>query len=119
MNRGILGEMNGGKQLGEDCVIRYGPGTRVIKDGTIEFDAACRLNVTFGHGSGFGELILKGLSAFTPRISDFGGTQANAAHSDEIELLNFDAQKLKDSVSYNCDTGITTLTVWDAKNLAR
>ena len=102
--------------LVKDAVDSCNSGHTLIKEGTVQFDAASDSNVAFDNSTGYGALLLKDWAQFSGEISGFGGTQANAAHSDEVELLNFDAQKLKDSVSYDADTGITTLTVWDSKH---
>jgi hypothetical protein len=93
-------------------------GTATIHGGTLEFDAASNVNVTFDNGSDadYGTFILKDWAAFTGTISGFDGSHANAANSDEIELLNFDPKKLKDMAVYDSQTGITTLTIWDAKH---
>jgi hypothetical protein len=115
-NAGVLEATNGGTLLVKDAVDSCDSGHTLIKDGTVQFDAASDSNVAFDNSTGYGALLLKDWAQFSGEISGFGGTQANAAHSDEVELLNFDAQKLKDSVSYDADTGITTLTVWDSKH---
>jgi len=95
-------------------------GTATIRGGTLEFDAASNVRVAFDNGldPDYGKFILKDWAAFTGDISGFAGCQANAAHSDEIELLNFDAQKLRDVAVYDPDSGITTLTIWDARHSA-
>jgi hypothetical protein len=96
-------------------------GTATIHGGTLEFDAASNVNVTFDNGSDadYGTFILKGGAAFTGEISGFDGSNANAASSDEIELLNFTGCNLRDTACYDSDTNITTLTIWTSKNCVR
>jgi hypothetical protein len=55
---------------------------------TLEFDN--------GLDAGYGKFILNDWAAFIGDISGFSGSQANAAHSDEIELLNFTGCNLRD-----------------------
>jgi hypothetical protein len=93
-------------------------GTATIHGGTLEFDAASNVNVAFDNGLDpeYGKFILKDWAAFTGDISGFAGCQPNAAHSDEVELLNFTGCNLRDTACYDSQTNITTLTIWTSKN---
>ena len=89
----------------------------MISGGTMEFDAAASVAVTFDNGAGgtnYGVLILNDPSHFSGNISGFSGTAADLAHSDGIDLvgINFNSGQFSDS--YDTSTGI--LTVSDGTN---
>ena len=89
-------------------------GTATIEGGTLQFDAASNTTVKFDNGASgtdYGLFVLKDWSDFSGTIKEFTGTADNAAHSDEVELLNFTGSHLTDVAHYNSSTGITTLKI--------
>ena len=112
-NSGLLEAVTGGTLHIEDAVTGSGAGYALIEGGTLEFDAASNVGVTFNNGAGtnYGELILTNWSSFTGQITGFTGTAATAASSDEIALLNFGTTSVADVATYHSGTGITTLTI--------
>ena len=83
-NLGILEVTNGGLLQVQDAVNDCGSGHVLIKDGTIEFDAAANVDVTFDNCTGYGKLVLGDAKDFAGTISGFGGTDVN--NTDEIDL---------------------------------
>ena len=110
INYGVLEASNGGTLQVQDAVTG---GTAVIAGGTMEFDAASSVAVTFDNGASgttFGALVLIDPSHFTGDISGFVGTAPDTAHSDAIDVagLNFNSGQFSDS--YDSSTGILTLS---------
>jgi hypothetical protein len=92
-------------------------GTAVITGGTLEFNAASSVAVTFDNGAGgttYGVLILVDPAQYTGDISGFTGTAPNAASSDEIDLIGINYNSGQFTDSYNAATGV--LTVSDGTN---
>ena len=118
-NSGIL-EANGGTLHFEASVSNSGAGSAVVAAGTLEFDAASNVNVTFNNGSAstsYGELVLKDASQFTGEIAGFAGTAPDQAHSDTIDLAGINYSSASFSESYDPSTGL--LTVTDGSNSAK
>ena len=126
-NEGTLEASNGGTLQIEDAVTNSGAGYALIKGGILQLDASASMGgatdgVAFDNGGGigvgtdYGELVLGDWRQFSGDIKGFDGTAANAASSDEIELLNFTGRHLTDVAHYDSDTGITTLTISDSSN---
>ena len=92
-------------------------GAASIHGGTLEFDAASNVNVTFCNGSvdspTYGTLVLGDPQDFHGVISNFTGTCPDANHSDTIDLADFKACNTTLHATYNGDDGITTLCVID------
>jgi hypothetical protein len=90
VNDGLLEATDGGKLLVKDSVDSCGSGYALIKDGTVEFDAATNTNVKFDNASGYGELILGDVKDFSGQILDFAGrgsAHPSLANTDEIDLV--------------------------------
>ncbi len=106
-NNGTLEATNGGTLQVEDSV--HG-GNAIIEGGTLAFDAASSVDVTFNNGAGYGVLVLADPSQFTGDISGFAGTAPDATHSDEIDLvgINFNSGHFSDT--YDSATGVLTVT---------
>jgi hypothetical protein len=88
-------------------------GTAIIAGGTMEFDAASSVAVTFNNGTdgtSYGVLILIDPSQFTGDISGFAGTAPDAAHSDVIDVIGINFNSGQFSDSYNASTGVLTLS---------
>ncbi len=92
-------------------------GAATIHAGTLEFDAASNVNVTFDNGSvaspTYGTLVLGDPADFSGTIANFTGTSPDANHSDTIDLADFKACNTTLNATYNGDDGITTLCVVD------
>ena len=79
---------SGGTIEAESCV---SGGSGTIAGGTLQFDAAASVNVTFNNGDSghdYGTLVLGDASQFSGQIDGFAGTAAGAANSDTVELAN-------------------------------
>jgi hypothetical protein len=110
VNYGVLEASNGGTLQIQDAVTG---GTALIAGGTIEFDAAASLAVTFDNGAAgtaYGVLVLKDASQFTGDISGFTGTAADLAHSDGIDVVGIDFNSAQFSDSYDSSTGMLKLS---------
>ena len=111
VNFGVLEASNGGTLQVLDAVT--GDGSAVIAGGTMEFDAAAKIAVTFNNGAGgtnYGLLILIDPSHFTGDISGFAGTAGDLAHSDGIDVIGINLNSGQFSDSYDSSTGILTLS---------
>jgi hypothetical protein len=109
-NYGLLEASNGGTLHVQDAVTG---GSAVIAGGTMEFDAASSVAVTFDNGAGgtsYGVLVLIDPSHFTGNVSGFVGTAADLAHSDGIDVVgvNFNSGQFSDA--YDSSTGVLTLS---------
>ena len=85
----------------------------MIAGGTIAFDAASNIVVTFDNGSTgttYGVLILNDASHFTGDISGFAGSAGDLAHSDGIDVVGINFNSAQFSDSYDASTGILTLS---------
>ena len=85
----------------------------MIAGGTIAFDAASSVAVTFDNGAGgtnYGVLILIDPSHFTGDISGFTGAAPDLAHSDGIDVVGINFNSAQFSDSYDASTGILTLS---------
>ncbi len=110
INVGVLEASNGGTLQVLDAVTG---GSAVISGGTMEFDAAASIAVTFDNGAGgtsYGLLILSDPSHFTGDISGFAGTAPDLAHSDGIDVIGINFNSGQFSDSYDDSTGILTLS---------
>ncbi len=89
-NAGLLEATNGGILKIEDPVEG---GNSVIQGGTVQFDAASNVDVAFDHGANgttYGAMVLGDASEFTGHISGFSGSAPDPAHSDTVNLSEFD-----------------------------
>jgi FecR protein len=78
-------------------------GTATIHGGTLEFDAASNVNVTFDNTSGYGELILGDVRYFSGEVFDFAGKESehpSLANTDEIDLAGIN----RSNISF-CENG--------------
>jgi hypothetical protein len=110
VNFGVLEASNGGTLHVQDAVTG---GSAVIFGGTLQFDAAASIAITFDNGAGgtsYGMLVLVDSSHFTGDISGFEGTAADLAHSDGIDVLGLNFNSGQFSDSYDSSTGILTLS---------
>ena len=117
VNDGLLEATNGGSLQIHDAV--SGNGHALIEGGTMTFDAAANVNVTFDNGTGapaYGELVLGDASAFSGQISGFTGTAPDAAHSDVIDITTIDYDSASFSENYKASNGL--LTVSDGTTVA-
>jgi FecR protein len=112
-NTGTLKAENGGFLDVKSDV--HGGDAHIQSGGILEFDGKSDTTVTFG-SKGYGDLRLGDWSQFSGEIKGFAGSEPDAQHSDEIQLLNFTGHDLHDTVRYDSDDNITTLTVSDSKN---
>ncbi|MGN6749317.1 MAG: beta strand repeat-containing protein, partial [Xanthobacteraceae bacterium] len=90
VNDGVLEASGGGTLFVDDPVI--GTGSAVIAGGTLIFEASSTIDVTFDNGSGtpaYGELVLADASHFSGQIFGFSGNEADAGHSDAVDLVGF------------------------------
>lgn len=109
-NDGTMEATNGGALQVEDSV--HG-GSAIIAGGTLEFDAASDVAVTFDNGIGgttYGMLVLADPSQFTGAISGFIGTAPDASHSDVIDLVGININSSHFSDAYDAATGVLTVT---------
>jgi hypothetical protein len=90
-----------------------GGGSAVIAGGTIAFDAATSVTVTFDNGAAgtsYGLLLLFDPAHFTGDISGFAGTAPDLAHSDGIDVIGINFNSAQFSDSYDASTGLLTLS---------
>ena len=104
---GMLEAASGGLLDVETAIIG---GAATIVAGTLEFSSSSSVNVTFDNSIGYGELILGNPEHFSGQISGFSGTAPDAAHSDQVELLNF----METGYSVQIIGGNQILTLHDA-----
>jgi hypothetical protein len=110
VNYGLLEATSGGTLQVQDAVIG---GAALISGGTMEFDAAASVAVTFDNGASgtsYGVLILIDPSHFTGDISGFAGTAPDLAHSDGIDVVGIDFNSAQFSDAYDSSTGVLTLS---------
>jgi hypothetical protein len=110
INNGMLEASNGGTLHVQDAVIG---GAAVIAGGTMEFDAASSVAVSFDNGAAgtnYGALILIEPAQFSGSISGFTGIAPNTAHSDAIDLIGINFNSSQFSDSFDASTGVLTLT---------
>jgi hypothetical protein len=85
----------------------------VIAGGTMEFDAAASIAVTFDNGAGgttYGVLILVDPSHFTGDIAGFAGTAPDPTNSDAIDVVGINIHSRHFAENYDSATGVLTLT---------
>jgi hypothetical protein len=110
VNYGLLEATNGGTLQIQDAITG---GTALISGGTIEFDSAASVAVTFDNGAtgtNYGVLVLADPSHFTGDISGFVGTAPDLAHSDGIDVVGIDFNSAQFADSYDNSTGVLTLS---------
>ena len=110
VNYGVLEASNGGTLEVQDAVTG---GTAVIAGGTIQFDAASSVAVTFDNGAGgttYGVLLLVDPAQFTGDISGFTGAAPSPTSSDTIDLIGINFHSNEFSDSYNTSSGVLTVT---------
>jgi hypothetical protein len=118
-NAGVLEAANGGTLLVADAVSNSGAGHAVVAGGTLEFDAASNVDVTFDNGQNgtdYGQLVLKDAPQFSGDISGFTGTAPDQSHSDSIDLGDINFNSTGFAESYNAATDV--LSVTDGTNTA-
>jgi large repetitive protein len=98
-------------------------GSATIQNGTLEFDAASNVNVTFDNslnsGTGYGVLMLHDPSNFSGEIYGFTGTAAGLSTSDAIDLSGFKSGNTSLNATYDAVHNWTILSVVDsADNLS-
>jgi len=115
INTDVFEASNGGHLLIND-VVNAGAADRVIIDGgTVEFNSPeTNVQVQFVNGDAptYGALVVDDPAQFTQaEIFGFAGTGASATSSDEILLSDFGIANLKDTLSFNGKTDITTVSI--------
>jgi len=88
-NGGMLVAQSGGLLHVEDCI---SGGCALIQGGTLQFDKASDVNVTFCNGDSgtdYGTLVLGDAAHFSGQIYGFDGTSGGSCNSDTVELTGF------------------------------
>ena len=115
-NLGELEASNHGTLLVEDLVNPItAMGDALIKGGTIDFEAAAKVNVTFDNSTGYGELVLVNPKDFSGTISGFNGQHSEApslANTDEVDLVGFETRT--EATSETGVSGTVTLALQDS-----
>jgi hypothetical protein len=114
-NLGQLEATNHGELLVEDLVNPISvAGNALIKGGTIDFEGATKIDVTFDNSTGYGELVLVDPKDFSGTISGFNGQDSEApslANTDEVDLVGFETTT--EATSETGVDGTVTLALQD------